>query len=108
MSTRVTAADAIILVIVVAFVALLVLWGVMRRRQGHSAIRAALAQEGLAPIRIEHRVFRQGPLWRTTTRSQTVYRVVARDATGRERTAWARWGRTWLFARDALEWQWDR
>jgi len=104
----VSLAELLVLGVVVVPIALLLSWGVVRLRRGQSEIRAAIERDGFEIVRMEHRVFRQGPMFWTTTRSQSVYRVVARDASGRERTAWARWGRTWLFARDALELQWDQ
>jgi hypothetical protein len=104
----VSLAELLVLGVVVVPIALLLSWGVVRLRRGQSEIRAAIERDGFEIVRMEHRVFRQGPMFWTTTRSQSVYRVVARDASGRERTAWARWGRPWLFARDALELQWDQ
>ena len=63
---------------------------------------------GTEVVRIQRRVVRQGPLFWTTSRSQSVYHVVARDASGRERAVWARWGRSWLFAPDLIELRWER
>jgi hypothetical protein len=101
------AQKALILAAILAPIGVLVLWGVARLRRGRSAVRAALERDGYEIVRIDHRVVRQGPLWPTTTRSQNVYRVVVRDASGRERTVWARWGKTWLLARDTVELRWD-
>ena len=102
------AADTLIVVVIVMPIVALIAWGVVRRRHARKAVRAALEREGYVVVRLEHRAIRQGPLSATTTRAQHVYRVVARDASGHERMAWARWGRTWLFAPDTLELHWDR
>ena len=101
-------ADLYVLAVVATPIALLVYWGLVRLRRGRAAVRAAIERDGLNVVRIERRVLRQGPLFWTTTGSQSVYRVVARDASGREHTAWARWGRTWLFTPDSLELRWER
>ena len=72
-----------------------------------SAIRASLAQAGYEIVKMQYRLLRQGPLFWTTTRSQIVYRLIVRDAAGRQRTGWARWGRAWLFKAITLELRWD-
>jgi hypothetical protein len=88
-------------------VAALVAWGIFRVRRARTAVRALLEREGYIVNRIERRLFRQGPLFWTTTRSQIVYRVIVSDTRGQHRTAWARWGRTWLPKPDTLELRWD-
>src|SRR5262245_17103124 len=102
------AADALLVALAVSPILLLLAWGVVRLRRGRSAVRAAIERGGYEVVRIEHRLLRQGPLFWTTTRSQSVYHIVARDANGRERTVWARWGRTWLLTPDSLELRWER
>jgi hypothetical protein len=82
-------------------------WGIVRVRRARSAVRALLERDGYVVNRIERRVFRQGPLFWTTTRSQIVYRVIVSDTHGRHRAGWARWGRAWLPEPDTLELQWD-
>ena len=103
-----SATDVLRVALIVSPILLLVAWGVARLRRARLEVRAAIEREGYQIVRMEYRLFRQGPLFWTTTRSQAVYHVVARDASGREHTAWARWGRTWLFAPDALELRWER
>ena len=103
-----SATDLVLLAVLVSPILLVSAWGVVRLRRGRLAVRAAIEREGYQIVRMEHRLIRQGPLFWTTTRSQSVYHVVARDASGREHTAWARWGRTWLFTPDTLELRWER
>jgi hypothetical protein len=100
-------ADFAVLIVVVAPILTLVAWGLARMRRAHTAVRAALDHDGYAVVRLERRFFRLGPLFSTTTRGQIVYRVIVRDDGGRQRTGWARWGRTWLPKPDTLELQWD-
>ena len=100
--------DSLRLGIVATPIAVILAWGVVRLRRGRAAVLAAIEREGYEVVRIERRVLRQGPLFWTTTRSQSVYRVVARDVSGREHMGWARWGRTWLFTRDSLELRWEK
>jgi hypothetical protein len=88
-------------------VAALVAWGIARVRRARTAVRAFLEHDGYIVNRIERRLFRQGPLFWTTTRSQIVYRIIVSDTRGRHRTGWARWGRTWLPKPDTLELRWD-
>lgn len=103
-----SARDVLLIALAVSPILLLSALGVVRLRRGRSEVRAAIEREGYEIVRMERRMFRQGPLFWTTTNSQIVYHVVARNASGRERTVWARWGRTWLFTPDLLELRWER
>ncbi len=85
----------------------IVAWGILRLRRGRAAIRTALQQQGCKVLEMKRRIIRLGPFSRTTTRSQIVYRVLVHQADGRQRTIWARWGRTWLPKPDQLELAWD-
>jgi hypothetical protein len=102
-----TPSDWIVLAILLSPIAAQWVWGVLRMRHARRAIRDAVGVEGLHLIAMQQRWFRQGPLFRTTTRGQVVYRLTAQDASGRRRNGWARWGRTWLLRPDRLELQWD-
>ena len=99
--------DAVAIAVLTAPVMALVAWGLVRIRRARAAIRAAVERQGLEMVGLEHRLFRLGPLFSTTTRSQIVYRLVVRESTGRQRTGWARWGRSWLGTPDVLELRWD-
>lgn len=92
--------------IVTGIIALYV-WGLLRLRRARAAIRAELTRSGYDIVDMKHRLVRLGPLFWTTTRSQIVYRIVVRDAAGRRRAGWTRWGRTWLLKPDTLELRWD-
>jgi hypothetical protein len=105
--TALAPADLTGLIVVIAPILALVAWGLARVRRARTAVRAALDHGGYAVVRLEQRLFRSGPLFWTTTRSQIVYRVIVRDDRGRQRTGWARWGRTWLTKPDTLELRWD-
>jgi hypothetical protein len=83
-------------------------WGLVRARRARRAVRLALQERGWRVLQLERRVLRQGPLFWTSTPSQFVFRaLVSRDDDGHApRTAWARWGRTWLPGPDRLEIRW--
>jgi hypothetical protein len=93
-------------ILVIAIVAT-VLWGAIRLRQGRAAIRTAVERDGYSIVRMQRSLFRQGPLFWTTTPSQIIYRVLVRESGGRQRTVWARWGRTWLPKPDTVDLRWD-
>jgi len=92
---------------IVTMIFALYAWGLVRLRRARAAIRAELARSGYDIVDMQHRIVRLGPLFWTTTRSQVVYRIVVRDAAGRRRAGWTRWGRTWLLKPDTLELRWD-
>lgn len=94
-------------VIVVILIAACVLWGLVRLRAGRAAIRTALERDGYSIVTMHRSLFRQGPLFWSTTPSQIVYRVQVRESSGRQRTVWARWGRSWLPKPDAVDFKWE-
>lgn len=85
----------------------LFVWGFRRRRRAFAEVRTELNGTGYRIEKLETRNFRQGPFLKSSGRSQFVFRFVVREATGRQRTGWARWGRTWLPEPDELEMKWD-
>lgn len=101
-----TIADSILFGIVVAPIAALIVWGIVRLQQARAAIRAQLDAEGLEILELR-RSLRHGPFAGSTARGHSVYRVTVRDRSGAERRGWARWGRPWLTSPDALELRWD-
>ena len=101
-----TSVDRALLLVIVTPIAALVLWGIVRLGQARTAIRASLEAEGLESLQVR-RSFRHGPFAGTTSRGHAVYRVAARDKSGRERRGWARWGRAWLTNPDVLEMRWE-
>ena len=86
----------------------LLIWSLGQFRRARREIRHAIEQAGCTPIEMRYRHLQLGPfsLW-DTSRSQHVYRVVVREATGRERIVWARWGRRWYWTQDSLELKWE-
>jgi hypothetical protein len=105
--TPITSSDFATLIVVAAPILAIMAWGLARVRRAHREVRAALDHGGYAVVGMEQRLFRLGPLFWTTTRGQIVYRLIVRDEGGRQRTGWARWGRTWLTKPDTLELRWD-
>jgi hypothetical protein len=85
----------------------IVLWGLVRLHHAREAIRTMLERDGYRVVSMRRQLFRQGPLFWTTTPSQVVYCVVVGESGGRQRTVWARWGRRWLPAPDSVDLQWD-
>jgi hypothetical protein len=92
----------------VALMIALLIWTLGQFRRARREIRHAIEQAGSTPIEMRYRHLRLGlfSLW-DTSRSQHVYRVVVREATGRERIVWARWGRRWYWNQDTLELKWE-
>jgi len=97
----------VLAIVILPILALVIVSALVRLRRANAAVRAALERDGYRVLRMHRRILRQGPLFWTTTRSQIVYRVLVRDAAGRQRELWARWGRTWLPKPDRLELRWD-
>jgi hypothetical protein len=102
-----TASDWLVLALICSPIAALWIWGVLRIRQARVAVRAALGGSGFQIVGLKRRFFRIGPFLPGRLRSGVVYRITARDATGRERKGWAAWGRSWAFTQDKLELRWD-
>ncbi len=92
----------------VLFVFGLMAWSLGQLRRARREIRRAIERCGCKVMKMNYRYFRLGPfsMW-NSSRSQLVYRVVAREATGRERIVWAQWGRRWFWNRDTLEVKWE-
>lgn len=103
-----TPSDWFVLGILLSPIVALCVWGALRLRRARAAVREAIRAGGDELVQMKQRWLRQGPFFWTTTRSQVVYRVVVRDSAGRQRTGWARWGRTWFLEPDTrLEFRWD-
>ena len=88
-------------------IGVLIAIGLARLRRARAAVRDALGRADLDVIRLKRCLLRVGPFPWTTSGGRVVYRVTARDARGRQRTGWARWGRAWLFSPDTLDFRWD-
>lgn len=87
----------------------LVIWSLRRRRRAREEIRAALQQAGYEVVKMNYRYWRTGPfsIW-NTSRLHFVFRILVRQATGGERTVWARWGRAWFTTPDTLVLNWSQ
>src|SRR5581483_1254158 len=90
------------------FLVALQLWAWDQGRRARREITSRIELSGGRVVKINYRYLRLGPfsLW-NSSRSQHVYRVVARDPSGRERIVWARWGRRWFWNPDTLELEWE-
>jgi hypothetical protein len=102
----------VIIAVVVGWIAVVVagaVWNIRRRLRAPAEIRLALERVGCKAVKMQHRTLRLGAfsVWQTS-RTQFVFRVVACDAGGRQRIAWARWGRRSLGDPDSLELKWDK
>jgi hypothetical protein len=104
---RLTPYEWLLVGVICSPIAALYAWGFIRVRRARADIRRAIRAEGMELLTMRQRWFRLGPLFWTTTRGQVVYRLTVRDSSGRSRTGWARWGRTWLPRADTLEIRWD-
>jgi hypothetical protein len=87
-------------------IAALFVWAIVRARRARDAVRVAVRRSGLEIVRLKQRFVRLGPFF-PPRRSDLVYRITARDPSGRERMGWALWSRRWPFSRDTLELRWD-
>lgn len=101
-----TTSDWMLLAVICSPIIGLLVWGVVRARRGRDAVRAAVGRSGLEIVRLKQRFVRLGPFF-PPRRSDLVYRITARDPSGRERTGWALWRRRWAFSRDNLDLRWD-
>lgn len=90
------------------FVAAVLVWGLDQRSRARREIREEIERSGGKVLKISYRYFRLGPYshW-NTSRTQHVYRMVVREATGRECIVWARFGRRWYWDPDTLEVKWQ-
>ncbi len=96
----------LLIVIWVGGILALTVWGYYRMFRSYSDVRKSLEQEGYRNVRLNLRLIRSGP-FRGVRRSDVVFQVRALEASGRERSGWARWGRKSLTAPDTFELLWD-
>jgi hypothetical protein len=66
------------------------------------------ADNGFRIIESSYRNLVRGPFFWTTSKGQTVYRVIVEDATGQRRSGWVRCG-SWLLGlwSDSVQVRWD-
>jgi hypothetical protein len=63
---------------------------------------------GLTIVAKEARGFLRGPMFWTTAKGQTVYRITVRDQRGSQRTGWIRCGGRWMgLYSDKVDVRWD-
>ena len=93
----------------VLFVLGLQVWGLQLRRRTRREVRTEIERHGCKVLEMKSRFFKLGPfsMW-NSSRTQSVYRVVVQENTGRERIVWARSGRRWFWNRDTLELKWEQ
>jgi uncharacterized protein (DUF58 family) len=86
----------------------LMVWSWQQRKRAKKEIRSQIERSGCKAVKMNYRFFRAGPFsLMNSSRSQHVYRVVVREATGRERIVWAQWGRRWFWNPITLELKWQ-
>jgi hypothetical protein len=90
---------------VIAFVSLMLWWHYSRSA---SLLDQWADQNGYRLVSREYRHLFKGPYFWTSSRGQTVYRIVAEDGHGHQRSGWARCG-GWFFGllSDNVEVRWD-
>ena len=92
----------------VLFVIGLQAWGLQQVRKARRKIRAEIESCGVTIVEMKSRSFRLGPFsMLNTSRTQSVYRVVVRESTGRERLVWARSGRKWFWNPPTVDLKWE-
>ena len=92
----------------VLFIIGLQIWGLQQLRKARREVRAEIERCGVKIVEMKSRAFRLGPFsMLNTSRTQSVYRVVVRESTGRERVVWARSGRKWFWNPTTLELKWE-
>ncbi len=91
-----------------AFMGALLVWSLHQFKRARREIRSQIERCGYRVVKMNYRHFRLGPfsMW-NSSRSQLVFRVVVQEPAGRERIAWARWGRRWFWNPEALELIWE-
>ena len=92
----------------VALVVVLVVFAIWWRiGRSNSLLQKWAAQNRYRIIRQERRFFK-GPYFWTSTKGQTVYRVVLEDPDGNKRSGWVRCGSWWFgLLSDKVEVRWD-
>lgn len=92
----------------VLFVLGLQVWGLQLRRRTRREVGTEIEGHGCKVLEMKSRWFKLGPFsMRNSSRTQSVYRVVVRENTGRERVVWARSGRRWFWNPNTLELKWE-
>jgi hypothetical protein len=95
----------VIPIMVVAVVALYILWFFKRSR---SMLQQWATANGYAVLYAQPRNFRRGPLLWKSSKNQAVYFIKVRDQEGRERSGWLCLGSFWtgLFSNKAkVKWE---
>ena len=96
----------ILIVIVIAVVAVISLaW---QKSRSEALIDGWARANGLIIVAKESRAFLRGPMFWTTSKGQTVYRITVRDQYGSQRTGWIRCGGRWMgLYSDKVDVRWD-
>jgi hypothetical protein len=96
----------ILFVVLIVLVVLINIWYFSRSRH---ILEKWAAQNGYEIVRSEYRMLRKGPFFWSSSRGQSVYYVVVRDARGAEHTGWVRCGSWWWgLMSDQVEVKWEQ
>ena len=95
----------LIAIVMVMLVIANIVWFYSRSR---SVLEQWAEENGFELLETDQRHLFRGPFFWTTTKGQSVYRVVVRDSSGRVRRGWVRCGSFWfgLMSSKAME-KWD-
>jgi hypothetical protein len=105
MQTQIDPVTVLFIILAIAIVILAWAWHFSRSR---SILQKWADGNGYTLMQAELRLFRTGPFFLNTTRSQVVYYVTILDALGRERKGWVKVG-SWLIGlwSNQAEVKWD-
>jgi hypothetical protein len=95
----------LILIVVLPLIFLSFAW---QKRRSEALINGWARANGLTIVDKESRTFLRGPMFWTTSKGQTVYRITVRDQYGSQRTGWIRCGGRWMgLHSDKVDVRWD-
>jgi hypothetical protein len=94
-----------LLVLIVVIAGISISW---TNRRSNDLIDGWARANGLTIVAKESRTFLRGPMFWTTSKGQTVYRITVRDHYGSQRTGWIRCGGRWMgLYSDKVDVRWD-
>jgi len=95
----------LIVIVIVIVAAISLSW---QKRRSEALIDGWAQANGLTIVDKESRTFRRGPMFWTTAKGQTVYRITVRDQSGSQQTGWIRCGGRWMgLYSDKVDVRWD-
>jgi len=96
---------AILILVVLAFVAGMMIWTFLRSRE---MLNRWAEDNGYQILSSEYRWLRRGPFFWTSSKGQIIYYVVVRTSDGQTRRGWIRCGSFWCgLLQDRVEERWE-